>query len=546
MFKCKTNYDAEQKIWYGPKIQSNSNIDNKSAGEFILSILEEVPDKVIQISANNGIQITGKQMHTLSIRACQNLQLNRLKQNDIIGIAASNSHYLAPIVFGSYLCGTTLSTLDPSFRKDEIKHIYSFTKPKIIFCDPENYEAMKDSNAELNLNASIYLMKGNVEGVETVDVFLKSTGKELNFVPPKLQDGGDQVATILCSSGTTGLPKGVCMSHRMLLRLTGFTTLTEDDVFMSYSSLYWLSGLITLNLGTMNKCLRVIIDEPFSTETFFDIVEKYRVTNLIGPPSQLGLITQSSELEKRDLSSITKFNSGGSTVPASLIKKFEEYLPNGSVYVSYGMSEIASCSNMEFIEYRRSGSVGQMMPNTEVKILDLHGKQLGVGEEGEICIRIDVKWPGYFGNDKATSDIYDENHWISTGDIGYFDNDGYLFVVDRKKDILKYKNFHVSPTEIEEIILELPDVIEVSVCGVPDIVYTDLPAALVVKKPESNLTSDDILKLVETKLADFKKLRGGVYFVKELPKTVSGKIQRNKVKEMLIHYSSNKGSGTSC
>ncbi|XP_055390107.1 uncharacterized protein LOC129619054 [Condylostylus longicornis] len=544
MFKCKTNYDAEQKIWYGPKIKSNSNSDNKSAGEFILSVLEKVPNKVIQISANNGIQITGKQMHTLSIRACQNLQLKGLKQNDVIGFAASNSHYLAPIVFGSFLCGTTLSTLDPSFRKDEIKHIYSFTKPKIIFCDPENYEAMKDSNAELNLNAAIYLMKGHVEGVETVEVFLKSTGTEQNFVPPKLQDGGDQVATILCSSGTTGLPKGVCMSHKMLIRPTGVTTLTEDDVFLCYSSLYWLSGLIMLTLGTMNKCLRVIIDEPFSTETFFDIVEKYRVTNLLGAPSQLALITQSPEIEKRDLSSITKFNCGGSAVPVVLIKKFEKYLPNGFVFVAYGMSEIACCSNIEFLEYKRIGSVGQMMPNTEIKIVDFHGNQLGIGEEGEICIRIDVKWPGYFGNDKATNDVYDENNWISSGDIGYFDNDGYLFVVDRKKEILKYKNFHVSPTEIEEIILELPDVIEVSVCGVPDIVYTDLPAALVVKKPASNLTSNDILKLVETKLADFKKLRGGVYFVKELPKTASGKIQRNKIKEMANQFSKQKEIAT--
>ncbi|XP_055389976.1 uncharacterized protein LOC129618962 [Condylostylus longicornis] len=544
MFKCKTNYDAEQKIWYGPKIKSNSNINHKSAGEVILSVLEKVPNKVIQISANNGIQITGKQMHTLSIRACQNLQLKGLKQNDVIGFAASNSHYLAPIVFGSFLCGTTLSTLDPSFRKDEIKHIYSFTKPKIIFCDPENYEAMKASNAELNLNASIYLMKGHVEGVEPVDVFLKSTGKESNFIPPKLQDGGDQVATILCSSGTTGLPKGVCMSHRMLTRQIDFANLTEDEVFFCYSTLYWLTGLFMLILGTMNKCSRIIIDEPFSTETFFDIVEKYRVTNLLCPPSQLALITQSPELEKRDLSSIIKFNCGGGAVPVVLIKKFEKYLTNGFVFVAYGMSEISGCSNIESLKYKRIGSVGQMTPNAEIKIIDSHNNQLGIGEQGEICLRIDVKWPGYYGNEKATNDIYDKNRWIHSGDIGYFDNDGYLFVVDRKKDILKYKNFHVSPTEIEQIILELPDVLEVSVCGVPDIVYTDLPTALVVKKSQSNLTSDDILKLVETKLADFKKLRGGVYFVKELPKTASGKIQRNKIKEMANQFSKQKEIAT--
>uniref|UniRef100_T1GWV1 AMP-binding enzyme C-terminal domain-containing protein n=1 Tax=Megaselia scalaris TaxID=36166 RepID=T1GWV1_MEGSC len=172
-------------------------------------------------------------------------------------------------------------------------------------------------------------------------------------------------------------------------------------------------------------------------------------------------------------------------------------------------------------------SSGILFPNMEVQIVDENDNKLGPNEDGEICVNNGCLWPGYHGDESATEEVYDAKEgWYHSGDKGHFDENGYLYIVDRLKEIMKCKGYHVSPTEIEGVILELQDVVDVCVCGIPDLINMNLPAAMVITTKGSSLKKDEIIKHVEGKLPHYKHLSGGVYFVDELPRTPSGKIMR--------------------
>ncbi|XP_055913469.1 probable 4-coumarate--CoA ligase 1 [Eupeodes corollae] len=537
--ETRTHFDPETRTWSGPKVNNLKSGPDVSVGRCIVEGLLKSPEHITQICHNNGKQYTNKQILTMSIRIAQHLEELGIQQEDVIGICASNTDYLAPLVFGSLLCGAIISSLDPSFDKDGIRHTFNISKPKITFCDGEIYQLVKESLAEINPSIKIYTMKNHLEGVRRIEDLIVSTGKEASFVVKQLKRGSSQTAAILCSSGTTGLPKGVSMSHESIVNAVIFS-FTEDDKLLCFSSIYWLSGIISLLHGTMIGCTRVITDQKYAPELFLRIIEQYRVNVVFTPPSQMATVIRCPDFTRTDLRCLETYFCGGSAVPFAVVQEFAEQVKNCQIMVGYGMTELAgACS---FGVPVKPGGNGQLMSNVKVKIIDDDGNKLGIGEMGEICIKCPFKWAGYYGNPTSTNEIYDQDGYIHSGDLGYFDENGLLLIVDRKKDILKYNNFHFFPTEIEQVIIQIPDVVEVCVCGIPDIISSFLPAAAVIKVPNSKLTEDDILKYAAEKMAHFKHLHGGVYFVDSLPKTASGKNIRAKVTKIVeLLYNQRKG-----
>lgn len=301
-----------------------------------------------------------------------------------------------------------------------------------------------------------------------------------------------------------------------------------------FSTLYWISGVLFLLLGTVQNFTRIITSKPYTPEEFIEIIKKYQVGIFLGPPSQMGLLISCPKLQENDLRTLKMVYLGGSAVPYTIVEKLQSYAPEATIAVGYGQTEI--CAAVSVGKAKANGYCGHLIANVEVKIIDDNNKSLGPNEVGEICSRSTCEWPGYYDNPEETANTLDEENWIHSGDLGYFNDEGELYVIDRKKDILKYNNYHFYPTEIETVILELEDVIEVCVFGVPDIIFTNLPAAAIVKKPGSKLTGEEVYDYVKQKMAHFKYLRGGVYFVEELPKTPSGKVLRRKVTELYKDY----------
>lgn len=306
---------------------------------------------------------------------------------------------------------------------------------------------------------------------------------------------------------------------------------TSDDVGVSFSTLYWISGLTMLIIGILSSATRLITTETFSGELMLRMIEKYKVTFVLSAPHQLLLALKSPEINTRDLSSVRNWVCGGTRVPPDACIKVSEYIPNVFVNAGYGMTEIGGylTLNRPFIP---RDTVGGVRSNSQIKIVDESGNRLGVGESGEICVNMDIKFKGYYGNKEATDALYDSEGFIQSGDIGHFDADGLLYVTDRKKDFLKYCNYMISPSEIEDFLIKCPDVASVCVVGITDRITGDLPAAVIVRKKGSTITEQEIGDMVEKEFADSRKLRGGVYFVDSLPLTASGKKQRTKVKSL--------------
>lgn len=369
------------------------------------------------------------------------------------------------------------------------------------------------------------------------------------FSFPELIDVANSAAFIICSSGTTGLPKGICKSHSQIVNQIYHywnRKSHKQEVIFGFSTLYWLSGVLYLIIGTLYGGKRVITTKPFNPDLMIDILDRFQVNTCMSAPSAVVAILQSQKL--KPFESLETFKIGGSIVSKSLCEAIKMYLPNGDAHSIYGMTEVDMTSGT--FNSQRYGSVGQLAGNVKIKIIDEAENKLGPNEQGEICFKTLVLFLGYFNDLEKTRETVKDG-WVHSGDIGYFDDDGFLFIVDRKKDLLKFNNYQVRsvclkyslntmkiqqvyPSELESIINQIHGVVDSCVVGVfEENKGNDLIYAFVVKDPtRSHLTEEFIKDYVESKVIDAKKLRGGVHFLSVFPMTPSGKIQRTVIKEI--------------
>lgn len=270
----------------------------------------------------------------------------------------------------------------------------------------------------------------------------------------------------------------------------------SDDTILAFSSLYWLTGIISLIVGTLNGATRLITTEQFSPELQLRLIEKYKVTYMMNATHQIILILKSDLIRDADLSSLRQQYIGGSKLPFGVGVELNKYIPSARIQVTYGMSEVGGPITLGFPMISGKDSVGKLLNGSTVKIVDEQGNRCDVNVDGEICINWNYKFLGYYNNVKATEDLFDHEGFIMSGDIGHFDEDGYLYVVDRKKDLMKYFNFHISPTAIEEFLIEIPEIRSVCVVGIPDELGNDLLTALVIPQDRSRITEKIIYDLV--------------------------------------------------
>lgn len=253
---------------------------------------------------------------------------------------------------------------------------------------------------------------------------------------------------------------------------------------------------MTLLLGILNGATRIITTQRFTPELQLHLIEKHRITYTLNATHQIALITKCERFRTADLSSWRILAVGGSKVPFHLKTQLIPRILNGSVAVAFGMSEIAGCLTFDYPTVREKDTVGRLIAGSCIKIVDDDGERCGVNVDGEICVKMTYKFLGYYGNQKGTDELFDEEGFIKMGDIGHFDADGNLYVVDRKKELLKYCNFQISPSEIDAFLICSPGIKSVCVVGIPDAVVTDLPAAVVVRADGSKITEKDVFDLV--------------------------------------------------
>jgi 4-coumarate--CoA ligase len=358
-------------------------------GEVLLACCNRTPEKIAQISDDNGKIFTYRDLKLATIRVCENLKKNGYQRGDIVMVIARNGHNLAPVIFGCLLLGAPVNPMDPTFGKDDLCHMIAITKPKLLFCDPGCVDLARESLVACNVPAEIITFEQKIPGLRSVDELVaEPVDDEDNYsIMPSLSPAYKQPAIIFCSSGTTGKSKAVIISQALLLsKCNELVNITENDVTLCFSSIYWLSGLIWMIYSALNNTTRVTTIESFRADLVLRIIKQYKITTIMTPPSLISSLVHYPGLASADLSSLKTYLCGGSMVSTLLLDKLQPYLPNCKIIVGYGMTELSGVIAINYPKCK-AGSVGHLMGHIEAKIVNEDGAQVGPDESGEIMVR---------------------------------------------------------------------------------------------------------------------------------------------------------------
>ncbi|KAH8374862.1 hypothetical protein KR200_007803, partial [Drosophila serrata] len=522
-------YDDDLKIWSGDPVEHYFD-PHLSIGEIIFHEMRRHPKLIAQISATENTVLTRQELHNNSMKIASYMRSLGLLQSDVVGLIGRNTTHMTALAYACFFNGIAFHSLNISYDQSTIEKLFDITKPRLIFCDGDEFEKVRVATASLDVK--IITMRNHSSDSISIDEVL-TTPIEKMFQPARLEQGNDQNLAILCSSGTTGTPKAVTItnSHQIL---AANDQLITSDIQYSYSTLDWISGLLTTVTSGVFSTTRIIADNAFDPAFALRIIEEYKVTWLIQPPSCMAMMVNSPEFETSDLSSLRYFVFGGSRAAIEVQQAIRSRLSSDCLQFMYGFTELGAMATYNCHFDEKPNSVGRLVRGLEMKIVSEDGQSLGPGEMGEVWIKNNQHWAGYYGNQLESRNMRDSQGWYHSGDLGYLDQDGFLYIVDRKKDMLRCLETMYYPHDIECVISEMPDVADVCVFGVWDQINGDKAAAAVVKKLGSDLRAEDVVEYVRKRTdSKYKHLNAGAIIVDELKRSSNGKTNRMANKE---HY----------
>src|SRR3982751_5275587 len=498
-------------------------IPDCSLTEFVFRRAEEFADKAALIEGPTGRVVTYSQLVQSVRRVAASLHARGFRKGHVFGIMSPNLPEYAMLFHGVALIGGILTPINPLYTDSEIAHQLKDAGAKFLITVPQCLDKARAAASEASVE-EIFVF-GEAEGSTSFSSLVAEDGE----VPIVEINPREDLIALPYSSGTTGLPKGVMLTHHNLVanlcQMEGLDYFSQDDTLICVLPLFHIYGLVViLNMG-LHKGSTIVTMPRFDLEQFLKAVQDYRVTMAhIVPPIVLAL-SNSPLVEQYDLSSLHTLFSGAAPLGESLTKTCMQRL-NCKIRQGYGMTETSPVTHSSPSDASRVkfGSVGLVAPNTECKVVDLEsGTPQPARKEGEICVRGPQVMKGYLNKPEATSSTIDSDGWLHTGDVGFVDEDGHFFVVDRAKELIKYKGFQVAPAELESILLTHPAIADAAVIPYPDDEAGEVPKAYVVRT--ADVSAAAIMDYLAAEVAPFKKLRF-VEFIDKIPKSPSGKILR--------------------
>lgn len=522
-------------------------LEERSLGKTVSQVLEdrvkEHPDRVFLIYGDR--RLTFAQINDRANALAAALHELGIGAGDRIALSLPNWPEFVVSMFAAAKLGAVVVPLNPNYTVPELQYMIRHSEAAVVvtvetFNDVdylELYEGILPSLPELQ-----YLVTVGEEDLwyddriyQYEDLLSSGEGRE---VPAVEVDPAEDVFAILYTSGTMGKPKGVALTHENLLvtaaRTADAVSLTEDDIVFGVTTVFHVFGLGPGILGTLMAGASLVLQEQFDPAEALELIERHRVTVHYGVPTVFITELREAEHAKRDLSSLRAGIVAGAPITDEMVRRIRaEFCPN--LLVAYSLVETASTVSITQVEDpadKQIFTVGRPLPGTEVRVFDLDGTVLPVESLGELAVRGPGVMKGYYRQPGETTQAFDEDGFFLTGDLGMVDEEGYIHIVGRRKELIIRGGFNIYPREVEDRLHAHPAVQDVAVVGVPHEVLGELVCACIVPIEGAIVTGDEIMEWCRGALADYK-VPDLVRFLDAFPLTGSGKIRRVELARMI-------------
>ncbi|MEM1250708.1 MAG: AMP-binding protein, partial [Acidobacteriota bacterium] len=458
---------------------------------FVLRHAERLAGEPALVDGPSGRTITYGEFAGAVKALAGGLQARGFGKGDVLAIMAPNVPEYAVVFHGVAYAGGVVTTVNPTYTAGEVKHQLNDSKAKILVTVSLFADVAKEAAEGTG-----------VEEVFTLDPSDLSSFSDLLGAPlaEQVPVDPDDIVALPYSSGTTGLSKGVMLTHRNLVanlvQCEAVMTIDEGETVLSFLPFFHIYGMQVLMNGALCQGGKVVTMPRFDLEQFLTLAQDHKIKRgFVVPPVVLALAKHPA-VDQFDLSSLQSLFSGAAPLGGELAEEAGKRL-NCEVVQGYGMTELSPVSHTTPDGQYKVGTIGLLAPSTESRVVDPDtGADLGVDEDGEIWVRGPQVMLGYLNNDQATKDTIDDDGWLHTGDIGHIDDDGHFTIVDRLKELSKYKGFQVPPAELEALLVTHPAVADAAVIGIPDDEAGELPKGFITLKPGADTSAEDIQSFV--------------------------------------------------
>jgi long-chain acyl-CoA synthetase len=492
------------------------------------------PEKNALLMADGSGSRTYAELYERAMRLA-NALLGIASRGDRIAILSENNPEYVEAYYGVPAVGMALTMLNYRLHPKEWVWILNDSGARVVLVEQQYLEALTEHRADLETVEHIIVIGGSQSGVRSYED-LVAEGRPTE---PEVRVTDDEVAWLLYTSGTTGFPKGAQLTHRNINTALIQSVLayepTPQTSFLNAMPLCHVAGYLTpmhqFNGGS------VLMMSGWDPEQWMRLVQDHRVTSGGFAPTMMAMLLAHPKIDEYDLSSLEWMGYGASKIPVEVLRRtIERFGP--IVYAGMGMTELGGnmltldkAAHIRAVngEEHLLDAVGKPMALVDVRVVRPDGEDCEVGEVGEIVVQGDQVTVGYHGNPRATEEAY-AGGWFHTGDLARKDEEGFLYIVDRAKDMIISGGENVYSSEVENALYEHPAVAEAAVIGLPDPVWGEKVAAVVVRREGQEVSADEIVAQCKSRLASYKQPRA-VFFADNLPKTVSGKIRKNDLRD---------------
>lgn len=488
-----------------------------------------------------GEQYTYAQFEQSVAHLAGALKEQGIKKGDHIALLVGNTPHFLITLYASWRLGAVIVPINPIYTPNEISYIVQNSDAKFMVA-LDRLWPMFDKREILFPNIeTIIVCETDEEAIEQCMkmedlLFFKRFIKTASPINELLNLDKNDNAIILYTSGTTGHPKGAMLTHENVYsnaRDVGtYLEMNANDRVVATLPIFHVFALTVVVNAPLYRGATVLLLPRFSPREVFNVIRERKATVFAGVPTMYNYLYQYENGTKEDYESIRLSISGGSSLPVSLLHNFEEKF-NTRISEGYGLSEASPVTCFNPIDRERvPGSIGMSIVNVENKVVDTEGNEVPKGEIGELIVRGPNVMKGYYKMPEETNAVLKDG-WLYTGDMAKEDENGYFYIVDRKKDMIIVGGYNVYPREVEEVLYKHPDIVECAVIGVPDAELGEAVSAHIVLKEDSSLDEQAIINYCEQHLVNYK-VPTRVHFTDELPKNTTGKILRRSLKDTLL------------